>query len=235
MINMRLLVFFLFFFFASSISAQNLLMNESFEEENICTEYIKNCAPEGWISTSLWGDYYFDDPPHAFDGQHFVGLILAPSDKPAARNFLRSRLLCGLRKDAQYKLEFYVRSSQPVLDSIGVYFTATDFLYRKEKINSAKPQLYLHQDNSLKEMNVWQKVSLIYTASGDENFIVIGDFKTTGHKWKSMRPDLGKHFISLLIRLAWYRKIRRNIYVLPPQKLRSRNTILIPAILFWTN
>ena len=59
---MRLVI--LICFFSSPAVAQNLLMNEGFEEENICTEFIKNCAPEGWISTSLTSNYYFDDVKH---------------------------------------------------------------------------------------------------------------------------------------------------------------------------
>lgn len=191
-------LFFLLFILPVFAGAQNLLMNGDFEEENICTEYQKNCAPEGWISTSLWGDYYFDDAPHAYSRQHFVGLILSPADVPAARNFLRSRLLCGLRKGAQYKLEFYIRSAHEVFDSVGIYFSANDFLYQKEKIKASKPQLYLKEDKSLKQTDEWQRVSLTFTASGDENFITIGDFKTRGYKWQSRRPDLGRDFYFFL-------------------------------------
>ncbi|MDB5207260.1 MAG: OmpA family protein [Flavisolibacter sp.] len=169
-------------------------MNGDFEEENICTEYEKNCAPEGWISTSLYADYYFDDAANAFKNKHFVGLILAPANVPAARNFLRSRLLCGLRKGAQYQLQFYIRSTHAVFDSVGIYFSAADFLYQKEKIKSSRPQLYLTNDKSLKQLDEWQKVSLTYTASGNENFITIGDFKTKGYKSHSRRPDLGNDF-----------------------------------------
>lgn len=177
-----------------SLCAQNLLMNGDFEDENICTEYDKNCAPEGWISTSLYADYYFDDAPHAYQGQHFVGLIVAPSNMPAARNFLRSRLLCGLRKGAQYGLQFYIRSAHAVFDSVGIYFSAADFLYQKEKVKNSQPQLYLQDDKSLRKTDEWQKVSLMYTATGNEKFIVIGDFKTKGYKWQSRRADLGKDY-----------------------------------------
>src|SRR3954470_5126715 len=110
------------------LSAQNLLMNGSFEDENICTEFIKNCAPEAWISTSLTSDYYFDDPAHAFDGQHFIGLVIPEVYSRRPNQYLRSRLLCGLRKDAQYRLEFYIRSAHDDLDSVGVYFSADDIL-----------------------------------------------------------------------------------------------------------
>lgn len=175
------------------VSAQNLLMNGGFEEENICTEYNKNCAPEGWISTSLYADYYFDDAANAFEGQHFVGLALSDAGRLTTRNFLRSRLLCGLRKGSQYKLDFHVRSQHAVFDSIGVYLSQNDFLYQKEKLRNTRPQLLLSENMKMFPSGEWQKVSLTYTANGDENFIVIGDFKKKGHVLVG-RPDLGRDY-----------------------------------------
>lgn len=173
-------------------------MNGDFEEENICMEYEKNCAPEGWISTSLYADYYFDDEAHAYNGKHFTGIILARKERPAVRNFLRSRLLCGLRKGAQYKLEFYIRSRHRIFDSVGVYFSATDFLYQKDRIAASRPQLFINGDSSLKPTEEWQQVILTYTATGDENFINIGDFKTKGHEFKKGFPDLDHNFYFFL-------------------------------------
>ena len=189
----RRILFFLICFCPLFLPAQNLLMNGSFEEENICQEYAKNCAPEGWISTSLYSDYYFDDKPHAYNGAHFIGLILANAEKPMVRNYLRSRLLCGLRKGAAYKLDFYIRSVHNVFDSIGIYFTSHDFLYQKEKVRASAPQLFVNEKKNLYPKKEWQKVSLTYTANGDENFIVIGDFKKRGHRL-SINPDLGRDF-----------------------------------------
>jgi outer membrane protein OmpA-like peptidoglycan-associated protein len=177
--------------------AQNLLMNGGFEEENICHEYAKNCAPEGWISTSLYSDYYFEDEPNAYQGGHFIGLVLANQEKPFLRNFLRSRLLCGMRKGAQYRLEFYIRSLHNAFDSIGVYFSANDFLYQKEKLRATKPQLYINTHKNLRPQKEWQKVSLLYTATGQENFIAIGDFKLRGHRL-GVNPDMGKDFYFFL-------------------------------------
>lgn len=189
-------MFFIVLGFPLFLSAQNLLMNGGFEDENICLEYEKNCAPEGWISTSLYADYYFDDAPNAFEGQHFIGLVLSDAEKLNSRNFIRSRLLCGLRKDAQYRLDFYIRSLHPVFDSIGIYFSANDFLYQKEKLRQSKPQVFL-LDLALQPSKNWQKVSVVYTASGEENFIAIGDFKNRGHQL-SGRPDLGRDFYFFL-------------------------------------
>jgi outer membrane protein OmpA-like peptidoglycan-associated protein len=189
-------------FLPFTIQAQNLLMNGDFEEENICTEFTKNCAPEAWISTSLFADYFFDDEANAFSGKHFTGLILVRNDRPAVRNFLRSRLLCGLRKDAQYKLEFYIRSHHRIFDSVGIYFSANDFLYQRDRILNAKPQLFINKDSSLQTTNEWQKVELLYTASGEENYINIGDFKPRGHDFKKSRPDLDRSFYFFLDKIS---------------------------------
>ena len=50
------------------VFSQNLLVNPGFEEENICSEYKVNCAPEGWIYSVPSFIYYFNEPlliPHA--------------------------------------------------------------------------------------------------------------------------------------------------------------------------
>jgi outer membrane protein OmpA-like peptidoglycan-associated protein len=175
------------------LPAQNLLMNGGFEDENICSEYSKNCAPEGWISTSLYADYFFDDEPNAFEGQHFVGLVLARMERQVAKHFLRSRLLCGLRKGSLYQVDFYIRSKHPVFDSIGIYFSANDFLYQREKLRNTTPQFYLKEVASLQPSKNWQKVSHLYTATGEENFFSIGDFKRQAHDFAGL-PDLGRDY-----------------------------------------
>src|SRR5580704_12675083 len=123
--------FFLLLLFPFCVDAQNILPNGGFEDENICTEYGKNCAPEAWIATSLRANYYFDDQPHAHAGNHFVGLITGNLVTPGIRSFIRTQLLCRLQKDHQYNLEFFVRSNHSVFDSIGVYFSINDFLFDK--------------------------------------------------------------------------------------------------------
>ena len=185
-------LFILICFFSSPALAQNLLMNEGFEEENICTEYIKNCAPEGWISTSLTSNYYFDDVKHAFEGQHFVGLMVR--DRPSRPKFyLRSRLLCALRSGMQYRLKFQIRSVHSVLDSIGIYFSEDDILYRKGGLKTEQPRLWVKDGIESGEKGSWQSVDLLFTADGSEGYISIGDFKTGVHNIPG-RPDLGKDF-----------------------------------------
>src|SRR5258706_16061053 len=55
--------YFLLLFLLGSIlsSAQNLLVNGGFEDENICTEYHEPCAPEGWPgNTGRFKNYFVD-------------------------------------------------------------------------------------------------------------------------------------------------------------------------------
>jgi outer membrane protein OmpA-like peptidoglycan-associated protein len=164
--------------------AQNLLPNPSFEEENICTEYDKNCAPEAWIATSLYANYYFDQLDKSFDGRHFIGLSAGSLRANGIRNFLRTRLLCGLRKDRQYKLTFFVHSRYNILDSIGVYFSPDDFLFEKRRFTMINPQLWSADglDSPRLRHDAWQKVELVYTASGTEGYITIGNFKRIDYK-----------------------------------------------------
>jgi outer membrane protein OmpA-like peptidoglycan-associated protein len=163
--------------------SQNLLVNGGFEDENICIEYEKNCAPEAWIATSLYANYYFDatlkGAVRAHNGTHYVGLTAGSVTMQGIRNFIRTRLLCGLRKGHQYKLEMYIRSPHRVLDSIGIYFSSQDYLYEKRYFKLITPQLWTVNglDTTINDPAVWQKVQLLYTANGTEGYITIGNYK----------------------------------------------------------
>ncbi|HEX2607894.1 MAG TPA: hypothetical protein VHK91_10965, partial [Flavisolibacter sp.] len=147
-------------------------MNESFEDENICTEFIKNCAPEGWIANTFNGSYYFDDAPHAAQGSHFVGLTFG---KGRIRYFIRSPLLSAMRPGAQYTVSFMIRSNQVERDSVGILFTEADPLYEKSGIRGKKPYFYVADAREKADPATWQKLSFTYMASGSERFIAIGD------------------------------------------------------------
>jgi outer membrane protein OmpA-like peptidoglycan-associated protein len=171
-------LFFLYIMlFPLQLIAQELLLNGGFEEENICSEYKVNCAPEAWIYTVPSYFYYFKDRALAHGGEHFVSIIAGHAKKPYYRTFVRSRLLCGLRKGHIYELRFYIKSLHPILDSIGVYFTSYDFLFEKEPYKRIVPTLYL--DDAIQrpsKSSSWQQIVFHYKATGTESFITIGNF-----------------------------------------------------------
>lgn len=179
MTNMRTLYIVILVMLHGTAPAQNLVANGDFEDENICTEYTKNCAPEAWIATSLYANYYFDQQPLAYEGGHFVGIAAGSIISKGRRNFVRTRLLCGLQKDHQYRLELYVRSPHHVLDSIGAYFTAGDFMFENRRFTELTPQLWSVDglDTPRQAPTTWQKISWVYTATGTEGYLTIGNFK----------------------------------------------------------
>lgn len=176
--------------FYQTAGSQNLLANNSFEEENICTEYSQNCAPEAWICTSLVSDYYIYEPSYAYNGTHFLGLIVGNERRAGARSFVRSRLLCGLRKGRQYKLEFYTRSWHNASDSLGIYFSKTDFLFETRSYKDITPSLWLRDSvvHHTPSTTYWVRHTLLYTATGDEIFFTIGGFKRTEYRF-TQAPD----------------------------------------------
>jgi outer membrane protein OmpA-like peptidoglycan-associated protein len=176
--------FLLCLFLPVCIEAQNLVPNGGFEDENICTEYTKNCAPEAWIATSLRANYYFDDQPNAHAGNHFIGLITQNIGRPGIRSFIRTQLLCRLQTGHQYNLQFFVRSNHAVFDSIGIYFSPDDFLYDRRYFKDISPQLFVKKgiDSSVYNPAIWQPAHFIYTAKGNEQFITIGNFKRSEYK-----------------------------------------------------
>jgi outer membrane protein OmpA-like peptidoglycan-associated protein len=179
--------------------SQNLLANGGFEDENICTEFHKNCAPAAWIATSLRSNYYVDAPGYAHGGSHFTGLIVGNRNKPGVRSFIRAQLLCGLRKDHVYQLIFYIRSAHDVLDSISVYFSSNDFLFEKKYFKDIIPQLWAKDGLEWTNKNPqgWHRVQFKYTATGEEEFITIGDFKHDDY-YGIDRPDFENDYYFFL-------------------------------------
>jgi len=157
--------------------SQNLLLNGNFEEENICVEYRVNCAPEAWLTNDDVFNNYFKDANRAYQGWHCMSIEAGNAKKPFKRTFIRSQLLCGLRKGNQYRVEFFVKSLHPVLDSLGVFFSSNDFLFDRRPLYAVKPSVYLvNANNHFKRDSSWQPVVFDYMAKGDESFMTIGNF-----------------------------------------------------------
>lgn len=157
--------------------SQGLLVNGGFEEENICTEYQINCAPEAWISSSSGFNNYFKDANRAYAGLHCLAIGAGHVSKPFERTFIRSALLCGLRKGARYRLELFIKSPHDILDSIGIRFTSSDPLLETRRLHQLQPSLFFADAGVVfAKDSSWQKLVLIYTAGGEEAFIMIGNF-----------------------------------------------------------
>jgi outer membrane protein OmpA-like peptidoglycan-associated protein len=168
----------IFILVSLSSYSQNLLVNGGFEDENICTEYHINCSPEGWIATADTYYNFFKIPNLAHKGQHCVAIEAGSSKRQFSRTYIRTQLLCGLRKGSKYRIDFYIKSRHDILDSIGVYFTPYDFLFEKQVRYRIIPSKYVAgavTQPANGDTN-WQKVSMEYIATGTEVFLTLGNF-----------------------------------------------------------
>jgi outer membrane protein OmpA-like peptidoglycan-associated protein len=183
--------------------SQSLIANGSFEDANLCTEFHKYCAPEAWIATSHEANYYYGDRNIAFDGYRYVGLTAGSVNKKGVRNFIRTQLLCGLRKGNQYNVDFYVSANNKVLDSIGIYFSPEDFLYEQKSYRDIQPAYWYVRSGGAQSQpsNKWQKVHCVYTATGNEAYLTIGLFKRTDYTG-SLKPDFQDEYLFLLDKVS---------------------------------
>jgi outer membrane protein OmpA-like peptidoglycan-associated protein len=153
-------------------------VNGGFEDENICTEFHINCAPEGWISTADTYNNFFKIPGLAHSGQHCVAIEAGHAKKQFNRTYIRGQLLCRLYKGNKYKIELYVKSKHNMLDSAGIYFTSYDFLFERQVHYRIAPGIYF-RDAAIKPAKgdtSWQKISIDYTATGKELYLTLGNF-----------------------------------------------------------
>ena len=172
----RIFIFCLCFLIVTDARTQTLVLNGSFEEENVCTEYQMNCAPEAWISGFEPFSNYFKDAKFAYHGAHFMGIVAGKTRNKYQRTFVRTQLICAPRKGNRYRIEFFVKSRHNILDSLGIYFTPYDYLFEKTPLQKIKPALYLKDSRMLTGDTTWTKIILDYTADGTEKFMTIANF-----------------------------------------------------------
>ncbi len=175
---MRIAWFFVFTFLSLALAAQqSLVLNGDFEDENICFEYQVNCAPEAWISSADGFNNYFKDAHRAFHGEHCMAVEAGHSYKPFERTYIRTQLVCAMRPGARYLVKMMVKSYHPVIDSIGIAFPTTDPLLERLKLEKMEPALWLGDAGRMFATDSsWQEVNMVYTATGQEKYMMIGNF-----------------------------------------------------------
>lgn len=178
--------------------AQNLLVNGSFEDENICTEYHEPCAPEGWFGNTGGFKNYFVDSGVAIDGSHYLAIEAGRTRNKFQRSYTRTQLLCNLRPGNQYRVQFFLKSPTNILDSIGIYFTPTDFLMDRNFLYQITPTAFVIDQNKPERDNRnWQKISFTYTAKGDEKFLTIANFSKRDINGETGIPSESHFFVYL--------------------------------------
>ncbi|TMI63484.1 MAG: hypothetical protein E6H07_11920 [Bacteroidetes bacterium] len=198
-LRMKLFSLFFLILFSFSLNAQSLLVNGSFEDVNTCTEYNVECAPEAWISSLNSIVNFYKDPKRAHAGKNCMTIEAGHNKRAYSRTFIRSRLLCGLRKGNHYRIQFYIKSQYNVFDSMGVLFSATDPLLAKVPFHKLTATVYLHditEPLQIKDSN-WYKIEFDYIASGEEVYIALGYFAKKDFKGNKVSEMENRFYVLL--------------------------------------
>ncbi|RZK46582.1 MAG: OmpA family protein [Pedobacter sp.] len=172
----------LFFFFitgAHRLAAQELVINGSLEDVNLCTEFNAKCSPAAWFFVNQVGPRGFvrQRPKPATSGKEYFDLMVA-NDEDNHRTYWQTMLSCPLVKGARYEIGLNVAADNtgPNLNDVGFYFT--DQLLFSKWDTVLQPREYVaFTDARVKKLaKYWFAIKKTFVATSDNQFVLIGNF-----------------------------------------------------------
>lgn len=199
---MKVLFQFSLFLLSSTITAQNLVKNPSFEESTKCPNALgtfSNDVKDWSTPTGGTTDYFnecsaimgipenFNGEQQPIDGKAYAGLYFyAPADY---REYIQSELKYTLKKGIEYQLSFYAslaEGSDFAVKDFGIVFSDKAFaLKTKEELSKGKlfksklrfQQFEVGHDEFHEDKSSWFQVNLTFTAAGYEKYFFLGNLR----------------------------------------------------------
>lgn len=223
--TVRIIVLFVTFSqFCKYGTAQNLVLNPDFEKV-ISNNFNENSGSWMKCINSDTPDYFTDSStinvfkkyiggisPHS--GHSFVGFFVYRNrheNKKEIKEFIQCPLTKTLKKDSIYSVEMYIavdEESNVSCDGFGIYFSDTIIHAKKaEDLYLYKPQITNPINNYFDINGQWIKFEGNFKAAGNENFIVIGNFKPnilTNTKKREINSPTSK-------KRKWYLKTNEDV------------------------
>ena len=189
--------------FSINTLAQNLVSNPGFEANTGCPERngdIKKCISWSTTSPGSTPDYFntcfikgkipgtelgvpenSEGTREPVSGDAYVGLAVYFKKNYYTREYIQNKLLSPLEKGIKYKISFYLSlsdSSEFISDHISVGFS---IMPGGIMSNPPEPLLTTRHMVTIKDKGAltsrkWTKVEAEYTASGGEEYMIIGSF-----------------------------------------------------------
>jgi hypothetical protein len=190
-----LFIFLMVFIFNGK--GQNLVPNGDFEQFNNCPAAANdfNGFVSGWFNPTTATPDYFNHcnagtlvgvPANGVGYQnahsgvaYSAAVLVRKNNNPNFREYIEIQLTTALTANSCYHFEMYfslANSSKYVTDDIQVYFSDTLVTGTNSQYLPLIPQIANAQGNYPDTVN-WIIMSGNYTASGNENYLVIGNFK----------------------------------------------------------
>lgn len=181
-----------------SISAQNnLVPNYSFEFSSNCPTAAGqlNYASD-WHTCNLLTPNYFNSCqaiPNTYGvpsnikgyqlsktGNAFVGILAYGNAPSTGREYIQSELINPLTAGKSYRVSFNVSLANPsttAITQLGAYLSNNAISSSNTLALPFTPQIVSERGNFLIDTVDWIEITAIYTATGGEKFITIGNFK----------------------------------------------------------
>jgi outer membrane protein OmpA-like peptidoglycan-associated protein len=188
----------IFFNISSYSQVTNLVLNPGFEEYKKCPESHNpenqsHAVIPGWTYPTFAAPDYFNrcsphdagvpvnfagtSEPHTGDG--YAGAILSGTFE-GRREYIQGELKKPMEAGKKYCVTYYYRlasGSRFAVDQLSVYFAEDKILKDGIVALGVKPQLNNVDGLFLDNVEDWEQICYVYTASGNEKYFIIGNFK----------------------------------------------------------
>ena len=154
------------------------MANGSFEDRNICLEYHTGCAPEAWFRVPLSAVTASGGTAGYLMGNRFESLVMENISHPLLfRSFMYTRLLCALEKGKGYRFRASLRTEETAFDHVDVILLPFEPYRNKRQLAIAKEKFTITPQQQVRELaGNWIEYLFEFTATGDERYLVIGNF-----------------------------------------------------------
>ncbi len=193
--------------FFSGLQAQNIVKNPSFEEYTNCPEGPRSMVSENslkdWttVSTTFPAVYenlcgYFDPftaSRNSHTGNGRVGIVCYGWENfmwadgtvsfNDTRQYIQSKMIEKMEKDKIYFAQFFIspgRTAEFIAD-YALHFSPTLIPQQTDKKSDFPPlplKPHITSDSIITQKLVWTEINGCYTAKGNEEYVVVGNFKT---------------------------------------------------------
>lgn len=192
------------FLFSNLLTAQNLILNPSFEQLWVCphsfiADPVSKPYPE-WLNPnnstpdifSFCSDFNAGVPENFAGylfprhGNSYAGMVLwekhfteTKNYNVNSREYLQTKFITPLKRNKLYCIHFYFANAKKTMysiDGLGVAITKNQIKsHRRGTLILQRPQLFNKPGNILNDTD-WIEFSGVYRAKGGENFFTIGNF-----------------------------------------------------------
>lgn len=118
----------------------------------------------------------------ALSGINYAGVTWYSFMDKQPRSYLQVKLKEMLKKGQKYCVSYYVSLgdlSKYSSDNLGAYLSRMQINKKDEASLTYKPQVPALQTRLYEDLNSWQGVCGVYEATGDEQYLIIGNFQAT--------------------------------------------------------